>query len=193
MRVAPEMAEPVLPLVSALFHTYVKVTPSLGTQPVVVAVSGCPTVAVPEIVGLGAVAKVAEATAAVARLVLLDVVNPVFVPVTVTVMNLPRSAATSLYLSEFVPTRIPAPPMVSARFHSYLNVTSEFGTHPDAVAVRDRSTTAVPRMVGVGDVAKVAETTAGVAALVLLTVVNPDFVPTTVTVMVLPMSAAVSV
>ncbi len=67
-----------------------------------VAVSVLPTVWVPEMVGTGAV-NVPTATAAVAAEVFAAVVNPVFEPVTWTVIALPRSAATNEYVAEVAP------------------------------------------------------------------------------------------
>ena len=77
------------------------------------------------------------------------------------------------------------------RVHSYVNPGVLLQSPVTALSVCPN--VAVPEMVGVGAVENVAATTAGVAALVLLSVVNPDFVAVTVTVTVVPISAAVRV
>ena len=73
------------------FHWYVN--PGALLHAPVTALSVSPNTAAPVMVGVGAVANVAEATVAVATLDLLVVRKPVLVAVTVTVRVLPMSAA----------------------------------------------------------------------------------------------------
>ena len=70
-----------------------------GVQVPALTVNTCPSLAFPEMVGVGAVVKVSAVTTAVAALALITVACEVLDPVTSTVILLPTSLAVRVYLS----------------------------------------------------------------------------------------------
>ena len=77
----------------------------------VVALTVSPNIVVPLIVGVGVAARSPMATAAVAADSLVTLVNPVLLPVTLTVMALPTSPATGVYADAVAPA-MSVPPAV---------------------------------------------------------------------------------
>jgi len=104
-----------------------------------------PTVAVPLIVGVGAVVNTAPGIAA-AALVFVTGEKPAFVPVTLTVILDPPSAATNTYA-------VPVAPLIATPLRNHwMVVVVPVGVHVPTLTVNVDPTVLVPLIVGVDPV-----------------------------------------
>jgi len=154
------------------YHWYARFD-AVGTHEPGVAVRTDPTLAVPEIVGVGEVVKSTVDTVAVESLVFVVTSYAVFVAVTVTDSVAPASAPTTAYVDAVAPF-IGDP----FRFHLYDNVA--VGDHDPGTAVRVEPTRAVPVIVGVGAVSKTPSPTV-LGELAAVVVAYPSRVAVTAT------------
>jgi hypothetical protein len=146
--VAPVIDVQVAPLASHRRHWYVYVTGAVPVQVPVVAVSVCPSCAVPEIVGNEVFAGATPVTTAVA----LDVagVEPAaFAAVTTTRSVEPTSAGPTAYVAEVWPeTFVQFAPVLSQRRHWYVYVNGGVPDHVPVVAESVCPSCAVPVIAG---------------------------------------------